>query len=1020
MNNPPPASALTKGPGIGPRLTAAAGGLALLTGVTVGAVSYMLEAEALRHEAANRLASMADGAGARVEFLLDDVRRDMALLDASELGTDHLLEFSTTWDAEAIVPLYLDGNPHPLGQRQALRDAGDGSDWSDAHRRHHVTLRAFQEQRGYYDLFLINPAGDVVYTVAKEADFGTNLTNGPYADSGLGEVFRRARDLSAGQVIFADYAAYAPSAGAPAAFAASPMFDEDGRRIGVVAAQLGAERLAEALSFAGAESGLTVFLTGADGILRTELASTSGDDVLRTRYAPPPAEPGADVAFGPGSDGEDAYVVTRRITRDGLDWTLVTEERGSLIAGRLNEAAMALALTILPALGVALLLGWLMARGFARPVREMAQAVGELLEGRRHDVPGAERTDELGGLARSLNRIHGNAVAARRIATALTASADMVMILDNDMKVVFANQAMEDGFRPLLGKQAEGPDGLVGLPASAFVKDTSQFLSPDRRGAPLVEIGDKQFGLAITEMRDEHGDMIGRAITWRDRSTPMLSETQVNEVLDATVNGDFSRRLDGATGDRFTQHVSKSINRMGEVAGGFFADLEKMVDALATGRLSHRMVETHSGRFGEAAGNLNKAVGRLAETIADIESAADGMRGAADSISEEAGQLSARTEAQASSLEETAATMEEMAANVKTTAENASSAENLARDAAQRAQSGRSVMSDAVSAMGRIEDSSTKISDIISVIDSIAFQTNLLALNAAVEAARAGEAGKGFAVVAAEVRTLAQRSSQAAKDISGLIQTSSGHVVEGVRLVQGTGKALEDIADGIARTAATIEDISSAVREQSSGVQETSQAVSHMDEATQRNSAMAEQSAAAARRLQNEARWLIERVGFFDTGLSAASRKAGGGAARAGDGISSSSAASGSLAPSAGRQAAAKPAPKPTPKPGASSIAARPGAAAAPRPRAPSAAAAAGTAFKPAPKPAPKPALKPAPQLAPQLAPKPADKLAVPMRKPAAVSENAHPEPAPRPTPARAPAAVQAAAVADDQDWSEF
>ncbi|MEC9433715.1 MAG: methyl-accepting chemotaxis protein [Pseudomonadota bacterium] len=1007
MTHPNSASARPRGLGIGPRLTLAAGGVALLTGLAVGAASNLIEAQALRHEAEIGLDAAAETGGVRLERLLDEVGRDMRMIDGGEMGTDDFLDFSTAWNARAIPALYTEENPHPPGQRQALMDAGDESDWSDAHARHHVSYRAFQEQRGYHDLFLISLAGDVIYSVAKEGDFGTNLTSGPYADSGLAAAFRRAAEAPRGEVAFADYQFYAPSGGAPAAFAASPLFDAGGRRIGVVAVQLGARKVADMLDALSVREGLTAFLIGPDGTLRNEVEATPGPDILTSRYQPPEAEPGELVAAGGGLLGAPALVATRRIARDGIDWRLVIAQDESIIAGRLRDAAVAMSMALLPALLLAAGLGWLVARSFARPVRDMAQAVGDLLAGRRDDVPGGHRSDELGDLARALNRIQETAVANKRIATALTASAEMVMILDPDMKVVFVNQAMIDGFRPLMSKIAGGGSGLVGLHASAFNKDVAVFMKPDRRGAPLIEIGDKQFGLAITEMRDDRGDMIGRAIAWRDRSTPMRSEAQVNAVLDATVNGDFSQRLDGASGDRFTQHVAKSINRMGEVAGGFFADLEGMVDALAGGRLAHRMKEDHTGRFGQAAVNLNQAVARLAETIADIGKAAEGMRGAADSISEEAGQLSSRTEAQASSLEETAATMEQMAANVRTTSDNASSAEGLARDAADRAQSGRAVMSDAVAAMSRIEESSTKISDIISVIDSIAFQTNLLALNAAVEAARAGEAGKGFAVVAAEVRTLAQRSSQAAKDISGLIQTSSGHVGEGVRLVQGTGKALEDIADGIARTAATIEDISAAVREQSQGVQETSQAVSHMDEATQRNSAMAEQSAAAARRLQNEARWLIERVGFFDTG--------------AGDAVTG-----------AKRQAAVIARPEPKPAPARPAQAARPGPGAATRPAARSGAKPggakpfAGAPARPGATPA-KPGLAKTAQAQPASPkPGPSKPAAAPAApaQPTAVRASAPSRPAaaaaPRPAPARAPAAAQAEALADDQDWSEF
>jgi methyl-accepting chemotaxis protein len=227
--------------------------------------------------------------------------------------------------------------------------------------------------------------------------------------------------------------------------------------------------------------------------------------------------------------------------------------------------------------------------------------------------------------------------------------------------------------------------------------------------------------------------------------------------------------------------------------------------------------------------------------------------------------LAHRTEQQAGSLGETAASMEEMAASVTANASNAVQASDLARQARVRAEEGREVVSDAVAAMGGIERSSERINDIISVIDGIAFQTNLLALNAAVEAARAGEAGKGFSVVASEVRTLAQRSSEAARDISALITESGGNISEGVGLVNSTGSALSGILDAIERVSTTIDDISQASKEQSQGLDGINDSLASMDEMTRRNANMAVNSADAAARLREEASQLETLVGRFRT-----------------------------------------------------------------------------------------------------------------------------------------------------------
>ena len=218
--------------------------------------------------------------------------------------------------------------------------------------------------------------------------------------------------------------------------------------------------------------------------------------------------------------------------------------------------------------------------------------------------------------------------------------------------------------------------------------------------------------------------------------------------------------------------------------------------------------------------------------------------------------------------------MEEISATVKKNAENAQQANQFTSDTRSVAERGGAVVGDAVNAMARIEESSRKISDIIGVIDEIARQTNLLALNAAVEAARAGEAGRGFAVVATEVRSLAQRSSQAAKDIKDLITNSSGQVKEGVDLVNRAGGSLKDIVDSIKKVADIVADIANASAEQATGIEEVNKALTQMDEVTQQNSALVEENAATAKTLADQSTAMDERVAFFRLDQSAVSSHA--------------------------------------------------------------------------------------------------------------------------------------------------
>jgi len=289
----------------------------------------------------------------------------------------------------------------------------------------------------------------------------------------------------------------------------------------------------------------------------------------------------------------------------------------------------------------------------------------------------------------------------------------------------------------------------------------------------------------------------------------------------------------------------------------------KVLTGLSAGDLTQKMMLEYKGTFNEIKGALNVTIDRLRETVINIKESAQSVNSASSEISAGSTDLSQRTEEQASSLEETAASMEELTGTVRQNSENAKNANLLSSEASDVAQRGGQVVNDAVQAMTNIEKSSQKISDIISVIDEIAFQTNLLALNAAVEAARAGEAGKGFAVVASEVRSLAGRSASASKEIKALIMESSSQVKSGAELVNQAGETLKDIVSSVKKVADIISEIANASSEQSAGIGEINTAVSQMDEMTQQNAALVEENTAAAQSLVQQAQALDQMMQFF-------------------------------------------------------------------------------------------------------------------------------------------------------------
>ncbi len=286
-------------------------------------------------------------------------------------------------------------------------------------------------------------------------------------------------------------------------------------------------------------------------------------------------------------------------------------------------------------------------------------------------------------------------------------------------------------------------------------------------------------------------------------------------------------------------------------------------DRIAGGDLTARVDVRNTNEIGQLFAALKRMQESLTRTVASVRRGVDEINVGSHEIAAGNTDLSSRTEQQAASLEETAASMEQLASTVKQNADNARQANQLAASASDVAERGGSAVSEVVSTMQEISGSSRKISEIVSVIDGIAFQTNILALNAAVEAARAGEQGKGFAVVAGEVRSLAQRSAQAAKEIKGLIEDSVTKVGAGSEQVERAGATMQEIVASVKRVTDIMGEISAASEEQSSGIDQVNRAVSQMDEVTQQNAALVEEAAAAAGSLQEQAQRLAEAVAVF-------------------------------------------------------------------------------------------------------------------------------------------------------------
>jgi len=459
-----------------------------------------------------------------------------------------------------------------------------------------------------------------------------------------------------------------------------------------------------------------------------------------------------------------------------------------------------------------------------------------------------------------------------RIRNALDNVSGNVMIANNEREIVYMNGAVSEMLVEAesdLRKALPHFDArkLMGASIDVFHKNPthqSQMLANLRSTYRTeIKIGNLTFGLIASPIINAQGERLGTVVEWKNRTAEVMVETEVGAIVAAAASGDFSRRvgLDGKEG--FFKQLAENINQLLETSDIGLNEVARVLGALALGDLTQTVSGDFKGTFGKLKDDANATVSQLTQIVSQIKQATETINTAAKEITAGNSDLSARTESQAASLEETASSMEELTSTVKQNAENAKQANQLAIGASSIAVQGGKVVSEVVSTMSAINESSKKIVDIISVIDGIAFQTNILALNAAVEAARAGEQGRGFAVVAAEVRSLAQRSAGAAKEIKGLIGDSVEKVGNGSKLVEQAGKTMDEIVSSVKRVTDIMSEITAASLEQSQGIEQVNQTITQMDEVTQQNAALVEEATASARSLEEQAGGLSHSVSQF-------------------------------------------------------------------------------------------------------------------------------------------------------------
>ncbi len=464
-----------------------------------------------------------------------------------------------------------------------------------------------------------------------------------------------------------------------------------------------------------------------------------------------------------------------------------------------------------------------------------------------------------------------------RFRSAIEGAQSNLMLCDEDLNIVYANpavvkmlEAREDDLKSLF--PGFSSKNLVGTNIDQFHKHKAhqRGLLANIDQLPFnseIKVAHLEFGLNATAITDADGNYMGNMVEWRDITDQKAAERQIQSLIGSAMAGELDARIpDTDQYEGFVKAMADGINSLMDTIVAPVRQTSEVIHALSEGDLTKTVDGEFMGEFGQMTDSVNESISNLRNMVGEIREASANLQTSASEISQGNLDLSNRTEQQASSLEETASSMEEITGTVRQTADNARQANQLSASSRELAEKGSEVVGSAVSAMSEINASSRKISDIIGVIDEIAFQTNLLALNAAVEAARAGEHGRGFAVVASEVRNLAQRSAGAAKEIKTLINDSVQKVEEGSRLVDESGQMLTDITGSTKKVSDIIAEIAAASQEQSIGIEQVNKAVTQMDQGTQQNAALVEEAAAASESMDEQSRGLLEQMDFFNTG----------------------------------------------------------------------------------------------------------------------------------------------------------
>ena len=808
---------------------------------------------------------------------------------------------------------YIETNPASLGNKHEMFSSALNIRYDQAHNYIHQTFKGYLEKFGYYDIFLVDNDGQVVYSVYKELDYATNLFSGPYANSGLGRAAQAGLSLNGtSQFVLLDYAQYTPSYEAPASFIASPIFDNSNgvsRKVGTLVYQMPLDAITTVMSENRGlgETGES-YLVGPDKLMRSDSIKYPEEYSVNASFRNQRSVNTESVELGLAGESGVIETINYNDTKvlsgyipvkfGSLEWTLIAEIEASEAYSAVTQLTWIVIGVLIFAIAGIVYIALKVSDKLVEPVEKMRSAMARIAENtdfaERVDV---DREDEIGQSVHSLNllleSVENSIKETNEVVTAMANgdfsqrvespfNGDLLVLKDGvnksaesiesaikEVNVVVDSLARGD-FSQQIDIELKGELALLKNGVNTSTQAIASAMTNISGLMSAMSKGDFKYRVKA-DLVGEYEKLAKQADDAMSAVDNALSEidTVMADVAVGRLNSRVNAQLPGQLND-----IKEKLNASLTEVSAVFEETEQVLMAISQGKLHKQIKNEFPGDFNNLKVSTNATASKLTEVVYEIKQAAVTVHASTEDLATGNSNLSARTEQQASNLEQTAASMDEITTTVNHTATNAGHANQIASEARKQASLGGEVVKEAVTAMSEINDASARIADIISVIDAIAFQTNLLALNAAVEAARAGEQGKGFAVVASEVRNLAGRSANAAKEIKTLIEDSVGKVKAGSELVSRSGNTLEDIITQVENVSSIVSEISTAADEQSLGVSEVHKAVESLQMLTQQNTAMVEEAAAASEELGGQAKSLGELMEFFETEETGAANSA--------------------------------------------------------------------------------------------------------------------------------------------------